>query len=91
MPIIDAFPLDAVGEIHLGGHDAQDDDHGAAAADRQPRRRGRSIRSGGSTPTRIARTGPVPTLIEWDNDVPDWPVLEAEAARAAAVLAAVPA
>ena len=26
---IDAFPLDAVGEIHLGGHDAQDDEHGA--------------------------------------------------------------
>ena len=27
-----------------------------------------------------------PTLIEWDTDVPDWPALEAEAARAAAVL-----
>ncbi|MEY3534408.1 MAG: hypothetical protein RI979_2434, partial [Pseudomonadota bacterium] len=27
-----------------------------------------------------------PTLIEWDNDVPDWPVLAAEAARATALL-----
>ena len=34
----------------------------------------------------IAMGGARPTLIEWDNDVPDWPVLAAEAARAAAVL-----
>ena len=27
----------------------------------------------------IARTGPLPTLIEWDNDVPAWPVLRGEA------------
>jgi hypothetical protein len=30
----------------------------------------------------IARTGPVPTLIEWDNDVPAWPVLAAEMHKA---------
>ncbi len=36
----------------------------------------------------IALSGPVPTLIEWDNDVPEWPVLLAEAERADAVLAA---
>ena len=30
----------------------------------------------------IARTGPLPTLIEWDNDVPDWPTLRAEAVAA---------
>jgi uncharacterized protein (UPF0276 family) len=34
----------------------------------------------------IARTGPVATLIEWDNDVPRWPILRAEAERAARVL-----
>jgi uncharacterized protein (UPF0276 family) len=34
----------------------------------------------------IRRAGPLPTLIEWDNDVPDWQVLAAEAARAAEVL-----
>jgi len=34
----------------------------------------------------IARTGPLPTLIEWDNDVPAWPVLRGEAVAAAAVL-----
>lgn len=30
----------------------------------------------------IARTGPLPTLIEWDNDVPDFTTLLAEADRA---------
>jgi uncharacterized protein (UPF0276 family) len=30
----------------------------------------------------IRRVGPTPTLIEWDNDVPVWPVLFAEARRA---------
>ena len=33
----------------------------------------------------IARTGAIATLVEWDADVPAWPVLKAEAdlARAA--------
>jgi len=30
----------------------------------------------------LQRLGPVPTLIEWDNDVPDLHTLLAEAARA---------
>jgi hypothetical protein len=34
----------------------------------------------------LARFGPVPTLIEWDTDVPPLEVLLEEAARAAAVL-----
>jgi uncharacterized protein len=37
----------------------------------------------------LARTGPLPTLIEWDNDVPAFAGLMAEAARAEARLAAV--
>jgi uncharacterized protein (UPF0276 family) len=36
----------------------------------------------------VARTGPLPTLVEWDNDVPEWPVLFAEFGRADRVLAA---
>ena len=85
-----AFPLESVGEIHLGGHDAQEDDHGAPLL----------IDSHGTEVVdpvwtlyaeTIAAAGPLPTLIEWDNDVPEWPVLEAEAARAAAVLTRVPA
>ena len=82
---IDAFPLDAVGEIHLGGHDEDEDEHGAPLL----------IDSHG-TPVvdpvwelyryTLAAAGPRPTLIEWDNDVPDWPVLAAEARRAADAL-----
>ena len=36
----------------------------------------------------VAQAGPRPVLIEWDADVPDWAVLQAEAARAGAVMAA---
>ena len=35
----------------------------------------------------IARSGPKPTLIEWDNDVPAWDVLFAEAKRADRIIA----
>jgi hypothetical protein len=82
---LDAFPLHLVGEIHLGGHDEDRDDHGNRLL----------IDSHGATVVdpvwalyarAIARGGPRPTLIEWDNDVPDWPVLQAEAARAARLL-----
>lgn len=81
-----AFPLSRVKEIHLGGHDAQTDEtgapllidaHGAPVADPV----------WALYESVIARTGPLPTLIEWDNDVPDWPVLAAEARAAGAILA----
>ncbi|MGH1330834.1 MAG: MNIO family bufferin maturase [Paracoccaceae bacterium] len=79
---IDAFPLEAVGEIHLGGHDEDEDEHGAPLL----------IDSHGKPIVdpvwalfdyTIRAAGPRPSLIEWDNDVPEWHVLEAEAARAA--------
>lgn len=81
---LDDFPLGAVGEIHLGGHDAETlpdgplliDAHGSPVADPVWALYGEVI----------ARTGPLPTLVEWDNDVPDFPVLLAEAGRAAAVM-----
>jgi uncharacterized protein len=34
----------------------------------------------------IARCGRVPTLVEWDSNIPDWPVLRAEAIAAQAIL-----
>lgn len=82
---LDAFPIHLVGEIHLGGHDEDQGDHGERLL----------IDSHGAPVVDpvwalyahvIARGGARPTLIEWDNDVPDWPVLQAEAARAARVL-----
>ena len=83
---VDAFPLDAVGEIHLGGHDADADDagrpllidsHGCPVADPVWALYAHAI----------ARGGAKPTLIEWDNDVPPLPKMIAEAGRARAVLA----
>jgi uncharacterized protein len=37
----------------------------------------------------LARFGPVPTLVEWDTNIPPIEVLLGEAAKAAALLAAV--
>ena len=84
---VDRFPVERVGEIHLAGYDETDRRPGRTAADRRPwlGRPRRRVRS--STATRSRRTGPVATLIEWDNDVPAFPMLLAEADRAEAVLA----
>lgn len=79
------FPVRHVREIHLGGHSVTEDDLGAPL-----------LIDSHDNPVRdpvwalyaevIERTGPVATLIEWDNDVPDWPVLRAEAEAADAIL-----
>ena len=82
---IDRYPLDLVKEIHLGGHaDDQDDDGQLLLIDDHAS----EVRDTVWDLYRrtIARAGPLPTLIEWDNDVPEWDILEAEAARAALVL-----
>lgn len=79
-----AFPLAAVGEIHLAGHDTEELPTGPLLID--------SHRTPVADPVWalyadvLARTGPLPTLIEWDTDVPTFPVLLAEAARAQALL-----
>ena len=82
---LDAFPLDQVGEIHLGGHAQDTDDAGAPL-----------LIDAHGAPTAepvwslytetIAKTGALATLIEWDNDVPDWSILRQEAERAFAIL-----
>lgn len=76
-----AFPLEHVGEIHLAGHFRSLDAAGAPL-----------IIDAHDSPivadvfalfeSVIARAGPLPVLIEWDNDVPEWPVLLAEALAA---------
>lgn len=79
-----AFPLDLVGEIHLGGHAEEElpsgplliDAHGTPVADPVWTLYAEVI----------AKAGRLPTLVEWDNDVPEWPILRAEAARAQAIL-----
>jgi uncharacterized protein (UPF0276 family) len=79
------FPLARVGEIHLAGHAEQSDDEGDLL-----------LIDSHDGPVAdavwklfdivIARCGPIPTLIEWDSKIPDWPVLKAEAAAAQAIL-----
>lgn len=84
---IDAFPLHLVGEIHLGGHDEDSDEHGAPLLIDS---HGRAV----VDPVwslyayTIAAAGPKPTLIEWDTDVPRLDTLKAEATRAAQLLPA---
>ncbi|WP_342078746.1 DUF692 domain-containing protein [Yoonia sp. SS1-5] len=82
---IDAFPLEAVGEIHLGGHDEDADETGAPL-----------LIDSHAKPVvdpvwalldyTLARSGPKPVLIEWDTDIPDWSTLRDEANRADAAL-----
>ncbi len=86
---IDGFPLELVQEVHLGGHkDDEDDDGSPLLID--------SHASEVIDPVwdlyarAVNRAGPMPTLIEWDNDIPEWQVLEAEAQRANEILSATP-
>jgi hypothetical protein len=82
---IDAFPLNHVGEIHLGGHDEDEDDQGRPLLIDS---HGREVVDPVWALYRytIARGGPRPTLIEWDTDVPPFAELRAEAARAETIL-----
>ncbi len=79
------FPMAAVGEIHLAGHDEDHDDHGAPLLiDSHGREVAEPVWA--LLELVLDRAGALPLLIEWDNDVPNWPVLAAEAARAARAL-----
>jgi uncharacterized protein len=79
------FPLAHVGEIHLAGHAEQTDDEGELL-----------LIDSHDGPVAdavwklfeivISRRGPVPTLVEWDSSIPEWPVLRAEAHAARAIL-----
>jgi uncharacterized protein (UPF0276 family) len=79
------FPVNYVREIHLSGHSETVDDLGAPL-----------LIDSHDTPVKdpvwalyesvIAQAGAVATLIEWDNDVPDWPVLRREAEQVGAIL-----
>jgi hypothetical protein len=83
-----ALPASAVGEIHIAGHARREiggetvliDDHGSRVIAEVWR----------LLDAALARTGPVPVLVEWDTDIPELSVLLAEAEMAdAAILRAV--
>jgi len=77
---IDQIPAELVGEIHLAGHKVERvdggelriDDHGSPVCAEVWELYRFTLR----------RLGPVPTLVEWDTDVPEWAVLHAEGERA---------
>jgi uncharacterized protein (UPF0276 family) len=82
---IATLPPGAIGEIHLAGHTVRKleggvtlrvDDHGS-----------RVVPEVWSLYTEaLARFGPIPTLIEWDTNIPSLEILLDEASRAAALL-----
>ena len=81
LAFIDNLPLDSVGEIHLAGFATDRDAAGAPLL----------IDSHGAPVDEVvwrlyaavlARTGPMPTLLERDNDVPSLAMLIAESQRA---------
>jgi uncharacterized protein (UPF0276 family) len=83
-----ALPPAAIGEVHLAGHSLRAmpdgrtlriDDHGSRVPDEVWALYEHALK----------RFGPVPTLIEWDNDVPPLDVLLQEAAHADKLLDAV--
>jgi uncharacterized protein (UPF0276 family) len=77
---VDALPLDRVVQIHLAGHDRYPDviidTHGAPVCD-EVWSLYRYV---------LERTGPVSTLIEWDQDIPSMEAVMDEADRARAML-----
>ncbi len=75
------FPLHVVREIHLGGYAAEPDGLLIDAHDRAVADPVWSLYR-----VLLCATGPLPTLVEWDNGVPVWPVLFAEAEAAQALL-----
>lgn len=86
--IIDRFPIHLVEEIHLAGFAEDTDEAGAPL-----------LIDAHDSPVRaqvwalyervIRRAGPLPTLIEWDNEVPEFSVLVAEALKADRLMARV--
>jgi uncharacterized protein len=77
---ITRFPLDMVGEIHLAGYDETTDSAGE-----------RLLIDAHGSPVRpdvwalflhtLEKAGPRPVLVEWDNNIPDFGALAAEARR----------
>jgi uncharacterized protein len=83
---LEALPSGSIGEIHLAGHTVRPladgttiriDDHGSRVIDDVWRLYQEAL----------MRFGAVPTLIEWDNNVPPLKVLLQEADHAAAIMA----
>ena len=77
---IDSLPVGSVREIHVAGHARNGavlvDDHGSHVCEPVWNLYRRAL----------LRFGPLPTLVEWDNDIPALSTLAAEAQRADRIL-----
>ncbi len=80
---LDAMAPDAVGELHVAGHCHVADAHGEIVIDDHGSRVSPAVWA--LHRHALTRFGPVPTLVEWDTDVPALDVLleEADTARRA--------
>ena len=84
---LDAIPTDAVEEIHLAGYDvarAAGGTGGSVLIDTHGRRVSGPVWN--LYGEALSRLGPVPTLIEWDTDVPPLAVLLDEARKAQEIM-----
>ncbi len=84
---LDAIAPEHVGELHLAGHCLVQDAHGEIVIDDHGSRVNAAV--WGLYRHALERFGPVPTLIEWDTDIPSMDVLLDEASRARTVAAGV--
>lgn len=80
---LNAIPAHAVGELHLAGHCHVSDAHGEIVIDDHGSRVSSEVWA--LYRHAIARFGPVPTLVEWDTDIPALDVLLDETSRARTV------
>ena len=84
---IDGYPLAAVQEIHLAGHAQEaDEKNRPLLIDTHDRHVADIVWD--LFARVVHRTGPLPTLIEWDANIPGWQTLKAEAERADAIIQA---
>jgi uncharacterized protein len=82
---IDEYPLARVREIHLAGHAREADGNGRPLLIDTHDRPVNELVWDLYAHT-VDRTGPVPTLIERDTEIPHWTELKAESDRAEAIL-----
>ncbi len=73
---LEALPTERVWQVHLAGHT----DHGSYLLDTHSRRVCDEVWELYRFATR--RFGAVASLVEWDEDIPDWDTLEAESLQA---------
>jgi uncharacterized protein (UPF0276 family) len=80
-----SFPLEQVGEIHLSGHAETQDETGAPLLiDTHDKAVADPVWA--LYESVIARTGPIASLVEWDDNIPAWPVLRREAEAAQSII-----